>query len=241
MVIANEIVYAKNLLNNGFKLSYNKRFKDIFILTKYYKHIELDENQTKDKIIEFLNKYDKQFDININNYDREKVSKIVYSVFSKTYTMRIIDFIKISNEELVTINTIKKRQLRRLLLVFCILSKIYNSRLGLRVQYNDLCKYSKIKSLGRLYNLIKQLEKLELVEEVEFSKFNLYVSNSDNDIIIDNFGICKNCGILIQINSPNNKYCFSCAKEIEKHNSRERKRKQRLKCHELYEPHNVSI
>lgn len=214
MIIINEFIYAENLLINGFSLPYNKRFKDIFTLAKYYKYLGLDMDSIQINLFEFLNKYDKEFDINTNNKDREIVNKIAYSVYNKNFNFRINNNININRKNYLEIKLITKKQLRNLALLFCILSKLYNSNI-IKVQYSDLMKLLKTTSSDRLNKLIKDLEILGVVEEQEFGVFETYFVNDDIfDYEVKEFTYCKNCGVLINHTNNKQKYCENCAREI---------------------------
>ena len=61
--------------------------------------------------------------------------------------------------------------------------------------------------------------------------YGLYVPSSKNNKCI--FKRCKQCGALIKAKGNKKMYCDACAKNIEKINAKNRKRKQRNLCHEI--------
>ena len=89
MIIFNEYEYAEKLLKCGFQQSYNKRFKDVFILCKYYKELKLSKVNNKYKLYEFMKKYDNEFEIDRGN-DTERIAKIINTVYMKNKKNKLI-------------------------------------------------------------------------------------------------------------------------------------------------------
>lgn len=235
MIIMNEEKYTNYLLKNGFKQPYHKRFKDIFILAKYYKYIGLNEYEIQNKLFEYLNKWDKEFDINTSNRDRETIFKISYSVIKKNYTFRIFDSINITNNEFNKIQKLKGKQLKSLATIFCVLSKLYNTN-NINAVYGDLMDIIKINSSVRLNILISQLEELGYIEQQQFGRFDiLFLDNNKLNIEILDFISCDNCGILIKQKNNKNKYCKECSKEIKKKQDRiaDKKYKNKIKSEKI--------
>ena len=234
MIIFDEKEYVEKLLKCGFQQPYNKRFKDVFILAKYYKYNKYSKKRTIRMLTDYMIKYDNEFEINRGN-DNEIIAKIVHNVYSHKYHFRHNESVGITKGEIDKILQLKNKNEKQIAFVLLVLSKLYRSR-RIYVQKNDLIKLSSVcEDRGYCDNILGYLDKINyidiaggLIEVLFVDKESEIIAeiNDFNNLIEQLYTIlnkysnneiyCVRCGKIIKSTSNRTKYCPECWKEEER-------------------------
>ena len=239
MVIFNEKEYCERLLKEGIIRPYNKRFKDIFVLCKYYKHLGYKASDNKKKLIDFLIKYDDDFDINMNNQDLIKIHRIVQSIYKKKYHFRDKVKVSFSKSEIERIKELNSKVERKVYYTLLFLSKLYKSKF-VKVDYKDIIDLAEINTYNTEYlyhQILIELENKELIIIYEDGSYLIKPFKDESNIImtLNEFNIkdlfrqmnksggncCENCGVSIIKTNNKMKYCSECKREVKLKNDRE--------------------
>jgi hypothetical protein len=234
LIIFDEKEYVEKLLKCGFQQPYNKRFKDVFILAKYYKYNKYSKKRTIRMLTDYMIKYDNEFEINRGN-DNEIIAKIVHNVYSHKYHFRHNESVGITKGEIDKILQLKNKNEKQIAFVLLVLSKLYRSR-RIYVQKNDLIKLSSVcEDRGYCDNILGYLDKINyidiaggLIEVLFVDKESEIIAeiNDFNNLIEQLYTIlnkysnneiyCVRCGKIIKSTSNRTKYCPECWKEEER-------------------------
>lgn len=240
MIIFDEKEYVEKLLKCGFQQPYNKRFKDVFILAKYYKYNKYSKKRTIRMLTDYMIKYDNEFEINRGN-DNEIIAKIVHNVYSHKYHFRHNESVDITKGEIDKILQLKNKNEKQIAFVLLVLSKLYRSK-RIYIQKNDLIELSRVYD-NRWYcdEVLTILDRMNYIDiaggliEVLFidkeSEIIAEINNFDNlteqlYTILNKYNQnetwCIKCGIQIEKTSNRTKYCPKCWKEIDAELNKER-------------------
>ena len=234
MIIFDEKEYVHKLLKCGFQQPYNKRFKDVFILAKYYKYNKYSKKRTIRMLTDYMIKYDNEFEINRGN-DNEIIAKIVHNVYSHKYHFRHNESVSITKGEINKIFQLKNKNEKQIAFVLLVLSKLYKSK-RIYVQKNDLFELSNIYDNRCSCNdALINLDRMNYIDiaggliEVLFIDNNSEVIAKINDFdnlteqlytILNKYSNnetwCIKCGIQIEKTSNRTKYCPACWREEER-------------------------
>jgi predicted RNA-binding Zn-ribbon protein involved in translation (DUF1610 family) len=239
LIIFDEKEYVEKLLKCGFQQPYNKRFKDVFILAKYYKYNKYSKKRTIRMLTDYMIKYDNEFEINRGN-DNEIIAKIVHNVYSHKYHFRHNESVGITKGEIDKILQLKNKNEKQIAFVLLVLSKLYRSR-RIYVQKNDLIKLSSVcEDRGYCDNILGYLDKINYIDiaggliEVLFVDKESEIIAEINDfnnlieqlyVVLNKYSQnetwCIKCGGQIEKTSNRTKYCPACWKEEERKLKRE--------------------
>lgn len=244
MIIFDEKEYVEKLLKCGFQQPYNKRFKDVFILAKYYKYNKYSKKRTIRMLTDYMIKYDNEFEINRGN-DNEIIAKIVHNVYSHKYHFRHNESVDITKGEIDKILQLKNKNEKQIAFVLLVLSKLYRSK-RIYIQKNDLIELSRVYD-NRWYcdEVLTILDRMNYIDiaggliEVLFidkeSEIIAEINNFDNlteqlYTILNKYSnneiYCVRCGKIIKSTSNRTKYCPECWKEEHKRQDREYQKKK---------------
>jgi len=223
----------------------------ICILIKHYHKEGMTKSQIRDVIELFMSKNYKDF----NSVKwQKKLDKEVNRFSQDKYTLKKVDNIKISENELQYIKRIDNIKLERLaftLLVYCKIANTINpdNNNWVRKSSSELFKASKITE--RTIEQQLTLKKLSDLGAIEFAKTvdseSIQVNFVEEEfipvIIIsdmrefvleylkwkgDKIGKCIECNKLFKQTTNIKKYCKSCSKIIDRDKSKERMKKSRM-------------
>ena len=247
MIVFDEKEYAEKLLKCGFQQPYNKRFKDVFILAKYYKYNKYSRKRTIRMLTDYMIKYDNEFEINRGN-DNEIIAKIVHNVYSHKYHFRHNESVDITKGEIDKILQLKNKNEKQIAFVLLVLSKLYRSK-RIYIQKNDLIELSRVYD-NRWYcdEVLTILDRMNYIDiaggliEVLFidkeSEIIAEINNFDNlteqlYTILNKYSnneiYCVRCGKIIKSTSNRTKYCPECWKEHRNNYQKELMREIRKK------------
>jgi len=247
-VILDEEAYAKEIKESG-EIG-TKPTSAIIILIKYYHKEGMDKPQIRDEIESFMVKYYKDFnsvkwqkklDADVNKYSQDK------------YTLKKVESISISENELKYIAKIDNLKLERLafvLLVYCKIANALNPENNnwVRKSSSELFKSSKITERTIEQQLtIKRLADIGYINfaktvdsesiHVDFldtiGKTEIEISDMREFILEylkwkgDKIGKCEECDKLFKQTTNIKKYCSSCSKEKKAEQDRIRMQEKR--------------
>lgn len=230
-IILNEKDYVEKILNQD-KLSKKPTF-DLRLLAKYYYH---EEKLTPNKI------YLKLVDVMEDKYNNFALAKwqstlLDLSKNSKKYPLVQIDYIPVTKNELLTINNIASKPIKRLAFTLLCLSK-YRNAINPKnndwenYKFKDIFKMANIqaskKEQGFMVHDLRNLGLIKMNKIVDNLSINIcYVDKENSEEILqirdfrnlgyeyllycgEKFIRCEKCGILTRKNSTNDKYCKEC-------------------------------
>lgn len=234
-IILNEKAYAEEILLKD-KLDKKPTF-DLRILAKYYCH---EKNMTPHKIyIELVNVMENKY----NNFSLAKWQSILLDLSnnSKKYKLIQIEYIPITKNELLTINEISSRPMKRLAFTLLCLAKYKNiinpkNNDWENYSFKDIFKMANIqasrKEQGCMIHDLRNLGLIKMNKIVDNLSINVcYVDNCKSDEILmikdfrnlgyeyllycgEKFVRCEKCGVLIRQTNNRLKYCKGCSIEI---------------------------
>lgn len=257
MLILNEEKYAKDLYD-GTNQDVKSIMTKIRYITRYLTH---SEQKNEDEIYRETVKWLQQHHNNFDESSYSKVISDAIKAASK-YPFYIIDNIKITRSELEVISSLDNLRAEKILFVLLCMAKQQSMANGFTnglVKYSitDLCKAARVSvpADDREYILYEIVQKgllgypkknntqclivnfinideiaLEL-DEIDCQELAYAYLSWKNDG--KGYGKCQRCHKLMkQGKTKPKKYCESCAKEVERENSKERVRRYREKCND---------
>lgn len=247
-IILNEKEYAEEILLKD-KLDKKPTF-DLRILAKYYCH---EKNMTPHKIyLELVKIMENKY----NNFSLAKWQSILLDLSnnSKKYKLIRIEYISITKNELLTIDGISSKPMKRLAFTLLCLVKYRNiinpkNNNWENYSFKDIFKIANIqasrKEQGCMIHDLRSLGLIKMNKIVDNLSINVcYVDNCESDEILkikdfrnlgyeylaysgENFIRCKKCGILIRKKSNKSTYCKECSEEMNYINKLEWDRKNK--------------
>ena len=144
-IIFNELEYAENLLENGFQdyLSW----RDLKILSSYFRHNGLKNSQIKKSIIEFHKRF--------ADYNESIVGPKLDNAITKSekYILRISSSVTITKSEISNIRALKNYKLEKICFVMLVISRsnriAFNSqspRYYLNMNFSEILLESKVRA-----------------------------------------------------------------------------------------------
>lgn len=194
--LLNEENHVIRLLEEGFILD-NAIGYELSLLAKYYIHRQdLNRPQTRDKLIDFCNKYIENFDsVNWRNTINRAVEN------GKKYDFINVDEINITKSELDKITSIKSTRAAKIMFVLLVIAKANNKagKLNYEQKYKNLeerkdiyyvsdtissiVKMSKIslKSEDK-YKILRNLQDLEFIKVTTKGKFIILIVDNISEV-----------------------------------------------------------
>lgn len=233
-IVLKEKEYAKKIIESN--VLDKKPTFDLRILAKYYCHEEmLKPNQI---YLELVNVMEKKY----YNFSLSKWQGILLDLSknAKKYNLINIDYIPITENELLTIDGISSKPMKRLAFALLCLAKYRNiinpkNNDWVGYKFKDIFKMANINATkreqGSYIHDLKALGLIKMNKMVDNLSINVcYIDKENSKEILqikdfrnlgyeyllytgDNFIRCGRCGILIRQNKQNNKeYCSDCNK-----------------------------
>lgn len=249
-VILDEEAFAKKIIESG-EIG-TKPTAAIIILIKYYRKEGMDKHQIRDEIEAFMLKHYKDFnsvkwqkklDSDVNKYSQDK------------YTLKKVEDISISENELKYIAKIDNLKLERLafvLLVYCKIANALNpiNSNWVRKSSSEIFKSSKI--VEKTIDQQLTIKRLADIGYISFAKTvdseSIHVGFVDTigetaieisdmrEFVLeylkwkgDKIGRCEECNKLFKQTSNAKKYCRECYKKINEADAKNRMKKHREK------------
>ena len=249
MAILDEEAFAKSVLVSGDIGT--KPSATICILIKYHHKNGMDKHQIRDEIETFMSehykdfnsvKWQKKLDKDVNKYSQDK------------YTLKKVQSVKVSENELQYIKKIGNIKLERLAFVLLVYCKIANelnpeNNNWVRKSSSELFKSSKITE-----RTIEQQLTIKRLADIGYVSFAKTVDSEsihiefidplcDAEIEIvdmrefvleylgwkgDKIGVCEKCDKLFKQTVNNKKHCRECSKEINIKKTIENRKKKKL-------------
>lgn len=220
MIILDEYSYAKNLLKNGLTSFMSGR--DIRILTIYYRHIGIEENDLYSVLVDFLKEKEEDF---IELSYQEFLLSIIKT--SKKSKIKKFDSIIFTENEFNKIRSLKDYRLEKIIFTMLFLSKYYfqtgkyfdeenTDNYTLTVTPYHILKFAKVspKTSEWLFDDLRNKGILDACHIKKGGKYILdFCKNDDSDPKI----IIEDINNFIDYYKP---YCEVCGKEIEKRNNK---------------------
>ena len=252
MMILNEERYAKNLYD-GKNQDVKSIMAKIRYITRYLIHTEhKNNNDVYKEIVKWLK-------IHHNNFDESSYSRVIADAIKSApkYPFYIIDNIKVTKSELEIISSLNNLRAEKILFVLLCMAKqqsMSNGFINGLVKYSiiDLCKMARVSvpADDREYILHEIVQKGMLgypkknntqcliVNFMDAGEVELELDCQELAYVYLNwknngkgYTKCQKCnGWMKQSKTKPKKYCESCAKEVEREQTRDRVRRYRDKC-----------
>lgn len=234
-IILNENVYAENIIQQD-KLDKKPTF-DLRILAKYYYH---EKQFTQNKIYLALVSI---MESKYTNFSLAKWQPLLLDLAknAKKYPLMKIDYIPITKNELLTIDNIESKPIKRLAFTLLCLAK-YRNAINSRnndwenYKFKDIFKMANIQATkneqGYMIYDLKNIGLIKMNKVVDNLSINVcYIDKEESDEVLqikdfrnigyeyllysgEKFFRCKNCGLLVRQRSNNDKYCNDCTSII---------------------------
>ncbi|WP_027399037.1 hypothetical protein [Anaerovorax odorimutans] len=250
----NIIINENDIVNNALKYNiiHKKPTITIKALIKYYYSLGYNKKNIKIEIESFMSKNY----ISFNNITWDNIiNKLINKYANDSYKLLVINNIKITQIELVTISNLNNLKQEKILFVLLVYAKIFNqinneNNNWTNSKDKDIFSDAKLTlkivdqrlALHKLFqtNLISPAKKVDNTNIC----VNFINENSKNVIILSDFrnfvyeylkwkgekiGYCIKCGNRFKITSNRKQYCNSCWKEREKELWRNSKKRNRNK------------
>lgn len=235
-IVLNESEWAENAINT--KLLGKDPFITLCRVARYY----IDKNYSKKRVRTLLDSFIMQCDPSASLVQWSDTLDYALKKALKTPSLEI-DYVEITEPEMVKIEELKGTQLRRLAFTLLCLAKYWNSKYSSKDNW-VLSEDSEIMRLANISTSVKRrCELFRILNEMGYIKFPKKVDNTsvqvdfteDGEVVLRvydfrNIGYqylkycgeplyeCSNCGIVTKIKNPKKgrppKYCSECAKEI---------------------------
>lgn len=233
-IILKEKEYAEKILNNN--TLDKKPTYDLRILAKYYFHeMQLTQNKVYLELVRVMEeKY--------NNFALSKWQPTLLDLAknSKKYKPINIDYIPITKNELLTIDGIASKPMKRLALTLLCLAKYRNAinpknNDWVSYKFKDIFKMANInatkKEQGFMVHDMIALKLIRMNKMVDNLSINIcYIDKDKSEEILqikdfrnlgyeyllyigEKFFRCNTCDILVRKKGTNDKYCIECKKE----------------------------
>lgn len=224
-MVINEVKEAERILETH---KYNKLSSAVSLLVRYYIQIkELNKDETKENIKEFLRIHNEEFD-----YWEKSVNRMIKN--ANKYPLCQIDEIPITQSEIDTIYKAGSEKKEKILFTFLVLGKLKWMRSG-KAWVNDTgastfkMANAETKAVDRDF-IIKDFKEAGFISYAQ-SPMNMSIhvdfidNNSDTILTIKDlrnlgyrwlkikgqrYAECNNCGILFKPSRMNNCYCKNC-------------------------------
>ena len=235
-ILLNEKEYAEQVLNN--KHLDKKPTFDLRILAKYYRWVEgLTQHKIYLKLVSLME--EKYNDFSIAKWQDMLLN---LSKQSKKYKLIEINYIPVTKNELLTIDDIQSKPMKRLAFTLLCLAKYRNeinpnNNDWLNYKFKDIFKMSNInftkKEQGFIIYDMKAMGLIKMNKMVDNLSINVcYIDKTNSDEVLqikdfrnlgyeyllysgEKFIRCEECGILVRQNKQNNRiYCTECNKYI---------------------------
>lgn len=241
-VVLNETQYTENCIKNGYMDK--KPSKSLYIISKYYHNVGLDDDEIKIKLVNYMNEfYKKNVGKRFNEVEWDNC--LNYTV-KATKNIAMIDFgyVPITQHELDTIKTVKRKPTQRLLFSYLCFAKFGNMRNENNNNWvswtlDEVYRSAKIQgTVSYKADMDREMEDLKLVTfSNRIDNTNLQVNFIDmqgNSVLnvsdFDDLGYvwmnyagqgryekCVDCGKLYRKNKYNTKStrCLDCQRKID--------------------------
>jgi len=177
--VFNEKIYAENLLKNGF--SDYLTWKDLLILSKYFRYKGQKKSEVKKSIVEFYKKF--------SVYNEQIVGSKVDNAIKKSekYVLRISPNINITKSEVEKIRKLKNYKLEKICFVMLVISRSnktafnsQSSRYYLNMNFSEILAEAKVHASKTDRNKIKhELFKLNMICAPEPNKMSEYNNHGE--------------------------------------------------------------
>jgi hypothetical protein len=235
----NEKDKVKQIIKNN-EIDEKKPSKTIQLLIKYYYNQNINKDEIRKRIEEFMQKNYQGFN---STRWQNSLDTMVKRYANDKYKLININRVFVTQKELEKIKGINNIELERLAFVLLIYAKTYNqinenNNNWVKAKKTVILKDAKIKGKNKQskYKLFTELNKIKLINFADtINNTSIQVNYIDNisrvEIEIEdlqsNFisqyltwrkGYCIICGKELDTKSNRGKYCPTCAKEIHKQN-----------------------
>lgn len=233
-IILKEKEYAEKILES--KVLNKKPTFDLRILAKYYCH---EKKLTPNKI------YLELVDVMENKYNNFALAKWQSTLLdlaknAKKYPLINIEYITVTENELLTIKEIESKPMKRLAFTLLCLAKYRNSINPknddwVGHKFKDIFKMANVNATkreqGGYIHDMKALGLIKMTKMVDNLSINVcYIDKEESKVVLqirdfrnlgyeyllysgENFIRCKECGVLVRQNKQNNRtYCIECNK-----------------------------
>lgn len=233
-IILKEKEYAEQILNNN--VLDKKPTFDLRILAKYYCH---EKQLTQNKIyLELVKVMEEKY----NNFALAKWQSILLDLAknAKKYKLIDIDYIPITKNELLTIDNISSKPMKRLALTLLCLAKYRNivnpkNNDWVNYKFKDIFKMANVnatkKEQGFMIHDMIALKLIRMNKMVDNLSINVcYVDKDESEEVLqikdfrnigyeyllycgEKFIRCIECGVLVRKKGTTDKYCNNCKQE----------------------------
>ena len=231
--IFNEKIYAENLLKEGF--SDYLTWKDLLILSKYFRSQGQKKSEIKKSIIEFY----KKFSVYNETVAGAKVDNAIKK--SEKYILRISPDISVTKSEVEKIRSLKNYKLEKICFVMLVISRSnkiafssQSSRYYLNMNFSEILAESKVHASKADRNKIKyELFKLNMICAPDPNKMSEHNNHGE---MFELLFIEEDSADEIIVTDMNNiilfypQKCIQCGKEMP-----DRKKRLREICDKCYE------
>lgn len=239
MIIFDEKKYAEYLILNGYK---NIKYiaMDNIILVKYWKSIGLEEVEIKNKLRSFMGKFQDLFNDSIINYKLNSAMKV-----GMKYDLLTAICVDITQDEIDQILLLEEKELQKMMFVLLFVWKFRCQPKRFKLTNTDLMSLSGVKvNNNTFWDYMHKITQKNLVTMVGYKNKSYYqvnmVSDGDTVLHIDKFDnviyyfmhiiepekypLCAKCNTPFSLINNSQKYCSTCAKEVENENHKIRNR-----------------
>ena len=216
-IIFNELQYAENLLETGFQDYID--WKDLSILSRYFRHKGQKRSEIKKSIVEFYKKF--------SYYNEQVVGEKIDNAIKKSEKspLRISTSVTITESEVQRIRALKNYKLEKICFVMIVLSRAnkiaYNSsssRYYLSMNLSEVLEMANVRATKNERKELKYiLSNGSMVRAPEVNRMAPFNSREMHEMIF----IEENSGSGINVTDFNNiisfypQVCIQCGKDME--------------------------
>lgn len=228
MIIFDELIYAENIIKNGYKNDKYIRYDNI-ILVKYWKYKGLDERQIREELGLIMDKFGKLYNQNIL---KRKIDDAMH--IGMKYDLLTDVTVSITQGEIDAIGQLGNLRLEKMLFVLLVIWKHRGMTKRFRVSNADIMRLAGERMHGNTFwDCIYKITQTKMLSMVNYRNRAYYVMhiepdgdevvriNKFNDPVLyylnlfepEKYMNCEMCGVPVEYYKTR-KYCEECARIV---------------------------